>query len=136
MVIADFNCASNTDLFNFKVKITGHTVIFSEFLKCLQVIAKLIWFWLGLTWFQQLKSGFKRTINWNKYQSKLTTRAWNQYLDDYLIDSSFQGVNRFFVLSSKNIDHQTSYKLYFLPTVEDYSVMIDGRTFFDQPVKQ
>ena len=33
-----------------------------------------------------LKSGFKHTINWNKYQSKTTTRnAPNQYLD-YLID--------------------------------------------------
>ena len=26
---------------------------------------------------QQLKSGFKRTINWNKYQSKLTIQALN-----------------------------------------------------------
>ena len=26
---------------------------------------------------QQLKSGFKRTINWNKYQSKLTIQAQN-----------------------------------------------------------
>ena len=30
---------------------------------------------------QQLKSGFKRTINWNKYQSKVTLQAQNQYLD-------------------------------------------------------
>ena len=31
---------------------------------------------------QQLKSGLKRTINWNKYQSKTTTQnASNQYLD-------------------------------------------------------
>ena len=31
---------------------------------------------------QQLKSGFKRTINWNKYQSKTTTQnAPNRYLD-------------------------------------------------------
>ena len=45
---------------------------------------------------QQLKSGFKRTINWNKYQSKKTTQnARNQYLD-YSIGPSFQGVNRFF----------------------------------------
>ena len=36
----------------------------------------------------QLKSGFKRTINWNKYQSKATIQAQNQYLD-YLIDPSF-----------------------------------------------
>ena len=38
---------------------------------------------------QQLKSGFKRTINWNKYQPKTTTKnAPNHYLD-YLIDLRF-----------------------------------------------
>ena len=36
---------------------------------------------------EQLKSGFKRTINSNNYQSKVSTQ--NQYLD-YLIDPSFQ----------------------------------------------
>ena len=41
---------------------------------------------------QQLKSGFKRTINWNKYQSDPKTYAQNQYLT-HLIDPSFQGVN-------------------------------------------
>ena len=40
---------------------------------------------------KQLESGFKRTINWNKYQSKLTGQTQNRYLD-YLIDPSFQGV--------------------------------------------
>ena len=30
---------------------------------------------------QQLKSGFKRTINWSKCQSKVTVQEWNQYLD-------------------------------------------------------
>ena len=49
---------------------------------------------------QQLKSGFKRTINWNKYQSKITNQAPNSYLD-FLIDPSFQGVNSFFVLWRK-----------------------------------
>ena len=39
----------------------------------------------------QLKSGFKRTTNWNKYQSKVTIQVQNRYLD-YLIDTSFQGV--------------------------------------------
>ena len=28
---------------------------------------------------EQLKSGFKRTINWNKYQSKILTERPNQY---------------------------------------------------------
>ena len=55
---------------------------------------------------QQLKSGFKRTINWNKYQSKLQEQ--NQYLG-YLIDPSFQRVNRLFILSFGNNGGRTSY---------------------------
>ena len=55
----------------------------------------------------------------------------------YLIDSSFQGVNRLFVLSFENEAQRTSYKRYYLPTVEikDYNVMIDGQNFFDHPLK-
>ena len=30
---------------------------------------------------QQLKSGFKRAINWNEYQSKVALQVRNQYLD-------------------------------------------------------
>ena len=41
---------------------------------------------------QQLKSGFKRTIDWNKCQLKLTIQAPNPNLD-FLIDPTFQGVN-------------------------------------------
>ena len=66
---------------------------------------------------EQLKSGFKRTINWNKYQSKISTQRPNQYLD-YLIDPSFQAVNIFFVLSLKGETQRTSYKRYYLLTVE------------------
>ena len=84
----------------------------------------------------QLKSGFKRTINWNKYQSKVSIQAQKQCLD-YLIDPSFQGVNKRFVLLFENNAHQTSYNRYFLLTVEikEYNVIIDGKNFFDQPVK-
>ena len=48
---------------------------------------------------QQLKSVFKRTIEWNEYESNAKTFAKNRYLN-YLIKSNFQGVNRLFVLSS------------------------------------
>ena len=41
---------------------------------------------------QQLKSGFKRTINWNKHLSKVSTQAQNQF------DTRFQGANRPFNL--------------------------------------
>ena len=60
----------------------------------------------------------------------------NRYLD-FFIDPSFRGVNRLFVLSFKDEDGRESYKKHYLPTVEikDYNVMIDGRNFFDQPLK-
>ena len=45
----------------------------------------------------QLQSGFKKTIKWNKFQTKVWTEGQNQYLD-FLIDLHFQGVNRLFVL--------------------------------------
>ena len=83
----------------------------------------------------QLESGFKRTINWNKYESSVKTFAKNRYLN-YLINPSFQGVNRFFVLSFENEDQRKSHSTYYLPKVEikDYNVMIDGKNFFDQPI--
>ena len=45
--------------------------------------------------------GFNQTIIWNKYKSKDSTDAKNQYLD-YIIDPSFQRVNRHFVFSFEN----------------------------------
>ena len=74
----------------------------------------------------QLKSGFKRTINWNKYQSKVLTE--NQYLD-YTVDPSFQGVHRPFALSFENIAVRTGHLRYFLPAL-DYNARIDGKKLF------
>ena len=53
-----------------------------------------------------------------------------------MINPSFQGVNRIFVLSFENENDRTSHSTYYLPKVEikDYNVMIDGRNFFDQPI--
>ena len=85
---------------------------------------------------KQLESGFKRTINWNKYLAKTTNQAWNSYLD-YIIDPSFQGANRLFVLFFKDDDGRESRKQYYLSTVEikNHNIMIDGRNFFDQSIK-
>ena len=52
----------------------------------------------NVTLLDQLKSGFKRTINWSRYQSKIKIQQQNPHLH-YLIDLSFQAVNRLFVLS-------------------------------------
>ena len=85
---------------------------------------------------KKLKSSFKRTINWNKDQAKVSTEGQNQYLN-FLIDPSFQGVNRLFELSFENEGNRKVYTGYYLPKVEikDYNVMIDGKGLFDQPVK-
>ena len=52
-----------------------------------------------------------------------------------LVNPSFQGVNRPFVLSFDNENGRTSHSEYYLPKVgiKDYNVKIDGRNFFDQP---
>ena len=85
---------------------------------------------------QRLKSGFKRVINWNKYLSKRELLAQNPNLN-HLIEPSFQGVNRLFVLAFENDDDRTSDDRYYLPNVEikDYNIMINGENFFDQPIK-
>ena len=66
---------------------------------------------------QQLKSGIKKTISWNKYESSINTFAQNRYLN-YLINPSFQGVNRLFVLSFENENARTSHSAYYCPKVE------------------
>ena len=66
---------------------------------------------------QQLKSNFKRKINWNKHESSVKTFAKNRYLN-YLINPSFQEVNKLFVLSFENEDDKISHSTYYLPKVE------------------
>ena len=85
---------------------------------------------------QQSKSGFKWTINWNKSQSKVTVKAQNPYLD-YLINPTFQGVNRIFVLSFESTTDRTGHTKYYLPAVEvkDYNVIIDVQNVFNQLVE-
>ena len=56
---------------------------------------------------------------------------------NHLVEPSFQEINRLFVLSFENDAQRTSNKIYYLPNVEikDYNVIIDGKNFFHQPVK-
>ena len=84
----------------------------------------------------QLKSGYTRTISWNKYLPKPELLAQSSNLN-YLIEPNFQGVNRLFVLAFQDDAQRTSNKRFCIPNIEikDYNVMIDGKNFFDQPVK-
>ena len=82
---------------------------------------------------QQLKSGFKRVISWNKLLSKPELLRQNPNLN-HLTEPSFQGVNRLFVLAFKNDTQRTSHSGYCLPNVElkNYNTMINGEKFFNQ----
>ena len=81
-----------------------------------------IWFWRNnqLEW-MSIKTRIVNT------KSKL----------NHLVEPSFQGVNRLLVLALENDAQRTSSKRYYLLNVEikDYNVMIDGKNFFDQIVK-
>ena len=85
---------------------------------------------------QQLKSGFKRVTYCNKYLSKPELLAQNPNLN-HLVEPSFQGINRLFVLEFENDTQRTSHSGYYLPNVEikNDNVMANGENFFDQPIK-
>ena len=99
---------------------------------------------------KQLNEGFKRSVYWNEYKSKIEAQnADNNNVTRFPLDTSFQGVNTLFVLAFNNVFtinngnevnnakrlKRNSYRKYFLPRVDitKYNVLIDGRNFYDQP---
>ena len=60
---------------------------------------------------EQLRTGFKRTIKWNKYRSEMTNQTQKINLT-YLIDPIFTKVNRLFALSFENEDDRRSFSKY------------------------
>ena len=86
---------------------------------------------------EQLRTGFKRTIEWNKYRSEMTNQIKNNNVN-YLIDPAFTKVNRLFVLSFKNKEDRTSFSKYYVPNVQikNFNVVVEGKSFFDMPIKE
>ena len=59
---------------------------------------------------------------------------------NYLIDPTFTNVNRLFVLSfprNNKTDSRYSFSNYYVPKdkINNFNVLIDGKSFFDLPVK-
>ena len=95
-----------------------------------------------------LSEGFERLVTWNEYKSKRDTvttvavEGENTGTKRILLDSSFQGVSRLFVMGfdnnsiKRNTADPQSHKRYYLPRIKikDYSVLIDGRNFYDQNI--
>ena len=82
---------------------------------------------------EQLNSGFKRVVNWNKCLSKPELLAQNPN-SNQLIEPSFQRINRLFVLAFENDTQRTSHTDSYLPYLEikNYNFMINGDNFFDK----
>ena len=96
----------------------------------------LILFKNGKRLLEQLRTGSKRTIKWNKHRSEMTNQTKSNNLN-YLIDPTFTKVNRFFVLSFENENNKTSFLKYYIPNVQikDFNVLVEGESFIDIPVK-
>ena len=56
---------------------------------------------------------------------------------NYLIDPTFNKVNRLLILWFENEEDRTSFSKYYTPNVQirDFNVLVDGKSFFDVPVK-
>ena len=92
-----------------------------------------------------LGKGFKRPVYWNKYKVidnkvvEIVANNGEKYIRE-LLDSSYQGVKRLFVLAYNNTVGDNDrvsidfFKKYFLPRVkiENHNIEVDGRSFYDQ----
>ena len=67
----------------------------------------------------------------------MTNRIQNNNLN-YLIDPTFSKVSRLFVLSFDNGNDRKSFSKYYVTNVQikDFNVLIDGKSFFDMPIKK
>ena len=83
-----------------------------------------------------LKSGFTREIEWNKYRSQMTTEAVSNNLN-ILVDPTFTNVNRLFVLAYQTAAVRQSFSQFYLPKVmvKDFNVIVDKLAFFYLPIK-
>ena len=92
---------------------------------------------------KQLSKGFKRSVYWNSYQKK-PAKVIEKGKDLYkLLNASFQGIKRLFVLAyvvaadaaNDEADIKDN-KNYFLPRgkINNYNLLIDGRNFYNQPI--
>ena len=92
---------------------------------------------------KQLDEGFKRSVYWNEYKSKIETKNLDaNNVTRFPLDASFQGVNRLLVPAFGNTENgdkkveRGSHRKYFLPRVDitNYNVLSDGRNFYDEPI--
>ena len=90
---------------------------------------------------EQQNKEFQRSIYWNEYKTKEINENADANVFKYIIlDPSFQGVNRLFVMAYNRANGQPTrngQQKCYLPRIdlEKYNVIIDGRNFYDNPIE-
>ena len=86
---------------------------------------------------KRLRKGFERSVYWNEYKTKSENKSkTNEYR--YLLESNFVVFNRSFVLVYEN-QHVNAKRFrtrryYFPKDILKNNVIINGKTFYDQPI--
>ena len=91
---------------------------------------------------KQSNEGTKRSVYWNSYETEPAKVIEKRKKFYELLSSSFEGVKRLFVLAyfiangGNDEAGIKNNKKYFLPRgeISNYNVLIDGRSFYDQPI--
>ena len=87
--------------------------------------------------YEELKAGITIDFTWSKYRTQIINQTATNNLN-YLIDPTFNNVNRLFALTFPNEEDRSSFSKYYMPTVEikDYKVILDGQTpFYEVPIR-
>ena len=86
--------------------------------------------------YKELKAGISIDLTWSKYKSQMINQTAANNLN-FLIDPTFNNVNRLFVIAFPNEEDRRSFSKYYTPTVEikDYNAIIDGEPFHEIPIK-
>ena len=86
--------------------------------------------------YKELKTGISIDFRWSKYRSQMIHQTDTNNLK-FLIDPTFNSVNRLFVSAFPNEEDKNSFSKYYTPTVEikDYKVILDGEPFYEIPIK-
>ena len=76
--------------------------------------------------YKELKTGISIDFTWNKYRSQMINQTATNILS-FLIDSTFNNVNRLFVLAFPNEEDRISFPKYYTPTIEikDYKAITE-----------
>ena len=87
--------------------------------------------------YKELKAGAAIDFIWSKYRSQVINQTATNNLN-YLLDPTFNNVNRLFVLAFENDEDRSSFEKYYTPTIEieHYNVILDGQeSFYEIPIR-